>query len=368
MKLSKLYRRGNSMKIEGYEVEAELAKTYEEKLKETYSIIREHLKAFKRPQIATSWGKDSVVMSAIVMDICLNEFKMNPRSRDFPVFTLAHTNNIYPEEPAYWERIRLQLKIPSTKFLIMKPKYKDGKDKTVWSIAKEAGHLPSFRNVNNKDIPYKFRNEPECCYQLKRESVNVYLKKQKKYMRHQLVLVGIRAEESQARRFSVMMHCRTFTTRHKRPYISRTLTPLAFWKSADIERFFKDTGLEKCPVYKAHNQTRMGCASCPAHKNWEKRLAEDPTETGVGMLKMNLQILRVTQPNRFWNSISRLYKDHQDICDEILNSKELEAWRNDSVEYDEKIMKQAQKLKIKILEKKRGGGVFKTLNGKTIND
>jgi 3'-phosphoadenosine 5'-phosphosulfate sulfotransferase (PAPS reductase)/FAD synthetase len=358
MKLSKLYRRGNSMKIEGYEVEAELAKTYEEKLKETYSIIREHLKAFKRPQIATSWGKDSVVMSAIVMDICLNEFKMNPRSRDFPVFTLAHTNNIYPEEPAYWERIRLQLKIPSTKFLIMKPKYKDGKDKTVWSIAKEAGHLPSFRNVNNKDIPYKFRNEPECCYQLKRESVNVYLKKQKKYMRHQLVLVGIRAEESQARRFSVMMHCRTFTTRHKRPYISRTLTPLAFWKSADIERFFKDTGLEKCPVYKAHNQTRMGCASCPAHKNWEKRLAEDPTETGVGMLKMNLQILRVTQPNRFWNSISRLYKDHQDICDEILNSKELEAWRNDSVEYDEKIMKQAQKLKIKILEKKRGGGCF----------
>lgn len=340
------------MKIEGYEVEAELAKTYEEKLKETYSIIREHLKAFKRPQIATSWGKDSVVMSAIVMDICLNEFKMNPRSRDFPVFTLAHTNNIYPEEPAYWERIRLQLKIPSTKFIIMKPKYKDGKDKTVWSIAKEAGHLPSFRNVNNKDIPYKFRNEPECCYQLKRESVNVYLKKQKKYMRHQLVLVGIRAEESQARRFSVMMHCRTFTTRHKRPYVSRTLTPLAFWKSADIERFFKDTGLEKCPVYKAHNQTRMGCASCPAHKNWEKRLAEDPTETGVGMLKMNLQILRVTQPNRFWNSISRLYKDHQGMCDEILNSKELEAWRNTSVEYDEKLMKQADKIK-RIIE---GGG------------
>jgi len=89
----------------------------------------------------------------------------------------------------------------------------------------------------------------------------------------------------------------------------------------------------------------MGCASCPAHKQWEKRLAEDPTETGIGMLKMNLQILRVTQPNRFWNSISRLYKDHQDICDEILKSKEMEQWRNNNVEYDEKLMKKAIKLK-----------------------
>ena len=357
MKLSKLYRRGNSMKIEPYEVKLEMEKPYEEKLKETYSIIREHLKAFKRPQVATSWGKDSVVMSAIVMDICLNEFKMNPRTRDFPVFTLAHTNNIFPEEPAYWERIRLQLGIPSTKFLVVKPKYEDGRDKTVWSIAKEVGHLPSFRNVDNKDIPYKFRNEPECCYQLKRQSVNKYLKKQKKYQRHELVLVGIRAEESRARKFSVMMHCRTFSTRHKRPYVSRTLTPLAFWTAKDIDRFFEEKGLEKCPVYKIHNQTRMGCASCPAHVNWEKRLAEDPSETGIGMLKMNLQILRVTQPNRFWNSISRLYEKHQDICDDILNSKELEQWRNDSVEYDEKLMKKAEKLKKKI----KGGVSEKTI-------
>lgn len=342
------------MKIEPYEVKFEMDKPYEDKLKETYSIIREHLKSFKRAQIATSWGKDSVVMSAIVMDICLNEFKWNPRTRNFPVFTLAHTNNIFPEEPEYWERIRLQLGIPSTKFKIFKPKYEDGTDKTVWSIAKDVGHLPSFRNVDNKDIPYKFRNEPECCYQLKRQSVNKYLKKQKKYQRHELIIVGIRAEESRARKFSVMMHCRTFSTRHKRPYVSRTLTPLAFWTAKDIDRFFEERGLEKCPVYKIHNQERMGCASCPAHVNWEKRLAEDPTGTGVGMLKLNLQILRVTQPNRFWNSISRLYEKHQDICDEILKSKEMEQWRNNNVEYDEKLMKKAEKLKKKI-----EGGVFR---------
>ena len=309
------------MKIEPYEVKFEMDKPYEDKLKETYSIIREHLKAFKRAQIATSWGKDSVVMSAIVMDICLNEFKWNPRTRNFPVFTLAHTNNIFPEEPEYWERIRLQLGIPSTKFKIFKPKYEDGTDRTVWSIAKDVGHLPSFRNVDNKDIPYKFRNEPECCYQLKRQSVNKYLKKQKKYQRHELVMVGIRAEESRARKFSVMMHCRTFSTRHKRPYVSRTLTPLAFWTAKDIERFFEERGLEKCPVYKIHNQERMGCASCPAHVSWEKRLAEDPTGTGVGMLKLNLQILRVTQPNRFWNSISRLYGQNMAIISDIFEKK-----------------------------------------------
>nr|UVF62649.1 adenine nucleotide alpha hydrolase [Yangshan Harbor Nitrososphaeria virus] len=365
MKLSKNYRGGHSMKLEGWEVKAEIAKPYEQKLEETKEMIRVHLDNFKRPQVATSWGKDSTVLSALICDICLNERKMNPRTYSFPVFTLAHTRNIYKEEPEYWEYIRLKLGIPKVKFMIFYPEDDEGNPKTVWSIAKDVGHLPSFRRVDKPEIDWRFRHEPECCYQLKRESVNRFLKKQSRKKRWDLVFVGTRAEESRARRFSVMMNCRTYSSRYHRPYVSRTCTPLSFWTDSDIERYLKDNDIKKCPVYKIHNQERMGCASCPAHVGWEKRLTEDPTESGKGMFKMNMRILRVTQPNRFWNSLSRV-KD-LDLVNDILDEPEDEGWRKD-ISYDEKLMKKAKKFREEILKKREGGEGKKCLNGKCSAD
>jgi 3'-phosphoadenosine 5'-phosphosulfate sulfotransferase (PAPS reductase)/FAD synthetase len=350
MKLSDKYRGGNSMMLDGWELNAELKKPYEQKLEETKAFIRAHLDNFKRPQVSTSWGKDSTVMSALICDICLNEKKMNPRTTAFPTFILVNTRNIYREEPEYWEKIRIRLGIPKVKFLVFKSEWDDGTPATVWNVAKKVGYLPSFRRTDRHDIPHEFRDEPKCCEILKRRTINKYLKKQKKFKRFDLVFVGTRAEESQARRFSVMMNCRTFSSRKKRVYVSRTCTPLAFWTDKDIDRYMEENNLEKCPVYERHNQKRIGCASCPAHLNWEKRLADDPTGEGRGMLELNLQILRVTQPNRFWNSISRLYKDHKDICDKIINSPELEEWRN-KVEYDEDLMEKAKKVKA-LYEKK----------------
>ena len=52
----------------------------------------------------------------------------------------------------------------------------------------------------------------------------------------------------------------------------------------------------------------MGCASCPAHKDWEIRLATDPTSEGFGMLKQNLKILKETEPERLENSLNTLKK------------------------------------------------------------
>ena len=364
MKLNKGYKGGHSMKIDAWEVKAEIEKPYEQKLEETKEMIRIHLDNFKRPQVATSWGKDSTVMSALICDICINERKMNPRTFNFPTFTLAHTRNTYKEEPEYWEYIRLKLGIPSVKFMIFYPEDNEGKPKTVWSIAKDVGHLPSFRRTDHHEINWKYRHEPECCYQLKRESVNRFLKKQSRKKRWDLVFVGTRAEESRTRRFSLMMNCRTYSSRYHRPYVSRTCTPLSFWTDSDIERYLKDNDIDKCPVYKIHNQDRMGCASCPAHIGWEKRLAEDPTETGVGMLKKNMRILRVTQPNRFWNGLSRLTDIN--LVHSILDEPEAEEWRKD-IEYDEKLLKKADKFRTDILKKREGGVSRNTKNSTTNN-
>lgn len=369
MKLSDNYKKGEHTKmIDEWELKYEIDKPYEQKLEETKEMIRVHLDNFKRPQVAFSGGKDSTVLASLITDICLNEKKMNPRTYHFPTFTLSHTRNIFPEEEKYWERIRLQLGIPKVKFLIFKAEKDDGTPETVWTVAKDVGHLPSFRIIGRKDIPYQFKHEPECCYRLKRKTTNRFLKKQSRKKRFDLVFVGIRAEESLARRTGVKMNCRTFDSRYHRPYISRTCWPLAFWTNEDIERYIKETGIEKCPSYKIHNIERMGCASCPAHKYWEKGLAEDPTGHGRGMLIMNLQILRVTQPNRFWNSMSRLFENHKDICDEVINSPELEEWRN-KADYDEKLMKKARKVKEHYTKKQEGGVSRKScLNGKCAAD
>ncbi len=343
MKLADSYDgTGHSKKIDEWELKLELEKPYEQKLKETKEMVRVHLDNFKRPQVATSWGKDSTVMSSIITEECKN---INPRTFHYPTFTLAHTRNIFKEEEAYWERIRLQLGIPSVKFKVFLAEKDDGSPETVWTVAKDVGYLPSFRRIAGDEISWEFKQEPQCCYRLKRKTINRFLKAQSRSKRFDLIFVGLRAVESSVRRTAIKMNCRTFSSRFHRPYVSRTCWPIAFWTDDDIAQYFDDYKLEKCPSYQIHNQTRLGCASCPAHVDWEKRLANDPSGTGEGMLILNLQILRVTQPNRFWNSISRLYLNHKDICDKVINSKPLEEWRRNDIGYDEKLMKKADKVK-----------------------
>ena len=62
----------------------------------------------------------------------------------------------------------------------------------------------------------------------------------------------------------------------------------------DTYEYYHRYNIPKNPAYKAHDMERMGCASCPAHINWEIRLAKDPTNEGFGMLRQNFKILKET--------------------------------------------------------------------------
>ncbi len=94
----------------------------------------------------------------------------------------------------------------------------------------------------------------------------------------------------------------------------RAVTPLSFWTMEDTQEYYKRYNIPKNPAYKAHDMERMGCASCPAHKNWEIRLAKDPTNEGFGMLKQHFKILKQTidngteNPDRLNGSINVLKK------------------------------------------------------------
>ena len=135
LKIYEAYKGGhNSIALDPKSLNNALAEPLWMKETDSLSIIRGHIQGFKKPHIATSWGKDSTVMSHMVIQVC-KELDIKPTNEKFPMFVLNHTRNIYVEELEYWKKITSFLEIPKEKFLITYPRG----SKTVWSIAEDVG-------------------------------------------------------------------------------------------------------------------------------------------------------------------------------------------------------------------------------------
>lgn len=310
-----------------FEVNFNQAKSLEEKEQDSIDLIKEHLKEFDHVFVSTSHGFDSVVLCHLIMR-AWRELQSEGIIKSKPDFWLNNTLNIYKEERAYWNQINKFLDIEDT-FTEFKPPFDSkGNRYTVWSVAEEVGHLPSFRVLHGRGQAWKKRfgdkvvahvgskgDIPECCDILKKASIKEHLKQgmknylndptSKKYDCH---FVGTRAEESRQRRISVMQRCRSYTIKTRWPYPIRACTPLSYWLMKDTMAYYEKYKIPKNPTYQIHNMLRMGCASCPAHKNWEIRLARDPTHEGFGMLNKNLEILGKTEPERLEKSLKTLKK------------------------------------------------------------
>src|SRR3990172_3210060 len=79
-----------------FELQEKQAETLEKKEKESLELIKNHLKIFKRPYVASSHGHDSIVLVHLVWRAC--------KELNIPMIDvwLNHTLNIYKEEPTYW--------------------------------------------------------------------------------------------------------------------------------------------------------------------------------------------------------------------------------------------------------------------------
>ena len=265
-------------------------KSFEEKEQDSLELIENHLKIYKKPYIATSFGSDSMVLMHLVMRACKNV------GVEYPDMFLNDTLNTFKEEKQYWADM-IKLWGISDKVKILKPPTDEkGNMFTVWSIAKKVGHLPSFRKGGGKkkDKQGSRGATPECCNILKKATMKSYLKSLPKEERYDLQFIGTRAEESHMRAIAVLQKCRTSILKTFVNYPMRAVTPLSFWTMEDTQEYYKRYNIPKNPAYKAHDMERMGCASCPAHKYWEIRLAKDPTNEGFGMLKQNFKILKQT--------------------------------------------------------------------------
>lgn len=283
-------------------------KTFEEKEKETLYIMEEHLKNHKRTFVATSFGMDSIVLMHLAIRASENV------GCEIPDMFLNDTLNTFKEEKAYWKTITDLFGIEKQFRMFKPPVDKEGKQQTVWSIAKKYKHLPSFRSTRGKnkktaeEMGGSKGKTPECCNILKKKSMKNFLKKLPVEERYDCHFIGTRAEESRMRAMSVLQRCRSYVITTLFPYHIRAVTPLSFWTKGDIYEYYSRYNIPKNPAYEAHNMERMGCASCPAHKNWEIRLAKDPTNEGLGMLRQNLKLLKEYEPLRLVDSVNVLKK------------------------------------------------------------
>ena len=166
--------------------------------------------------------------------------------------------------------------------------------------------------INRRNILFYDLDPPITTEKLHLEKTIEYLKSLPEDERYDCQFVGTRAEESRMRMVSVLQRCRTNILKTFVNYPMRAVTPLSFWTMEDTQEYYRRYNIPKNPAYNAHDLERMGCASCPAHKFWEIRLAKDPTNEGFGMLKQNFKILKQTiedgteNPDRLQESVNVL--------------------------------------------------------------
>lgn len=300
-----------------FELHEKMRGTFEEKEEESLRLIKNHLQHFKKCYVVSSEGKDSNVMVHLIWRVC-KELKI-----EMIEVWLNHTLNVYKEEKDYWDKFNKWLGIEDKFKVFYPPKDKDGKQQTVWTIIHKVKHLPNFRSTARKvKRNYKSTNIPECCDILKKQSIKNYLKGLPKDQRFDCVFVGTRAQESQMRSLGVLQRCRSYFVKYRTAYPIQTVTPLSFWQAVDVLEYFHRYKLPVNPTYAIHNIERMGCASCPAHKYWEIRLASDPTAEGFGMLKQNLKGLQQYEPERLQASLETLQNFVKSkVSTEILTEK-----------------------------------------------
>jgi phosphoadenosine phosphosulfate reductase len=208
--------------------------------------------------VCISGGKDS----SVIQELCIMAGVKCE-------FVHAHTSVDHPETVYFIRREQERLQSMGHIFRVEYPRYRDGKQKTMWNLISEKG-LPTRL--------YRW-----CCVELKEFSgVGRYC------------VTGVRWQESAARKSNRGLHedSGKRKAQHiilnndndmkrrlmescipKRKFI---LNPIIDWLEADVWDFIKERGVPVNPLY-AQGQKRIGCIGCPmASKQQRKELKENP--------------------------------------------------------------------------------------------
>lgn len=264
-----------------------LSKIQQKKIEDSYDVLRLASKMsktyYQAPLILTySGGKDSDVLLQLAIE-CL-------KPEDFEVLN-SHTSVDAPETVWYIRDKFKELNAMGIKATVQIPRYKDGRQKTIWNL------------IPKKQIP-PTRINRYCCAELKETSTP-----------NRFVAVGVRESESTSRRgrdsFFVPERkknlARYYSTEHIKSVFNDAererervgadpndysvydckfienakakkdliCSPIYKWNDSDVWDFIHDRGINYNPLYD-RGYKRVGCVGCPMSTNKIKELNEFP--------------------------------------------------------------------------------------------
>lgn len=225
----------------GKKLNEEMKLCYSDKLLMSINTIKKALSLSKNPVIASSFGKDSVVLTYLVHQI----------NNKVPiVFTNTGVN--FKETIKYKEELNRKWNLNIHE---LKP------EMSFWEIVKKHGYPKESRNSKKGD-----KREPKCCKILKNQPMKKFIKS----FKPDLVFVGLLGDEGRQRRF-VYINKGSAIYENKSEKIMKCI-PLIWWNIEDIWKFYEKENIKINPVYKKYAINRTGCIPCTGHKGWKKQL------------------------------------------------------------------------------------------------
>jgi len=235
------------MKFRYRQMQTLQALSLEEKTDRASKLILTEITKAKRPSIACSFGKDSMVLLHLVL-----RFK-----RDIAV-CFHNTGVQYKETFEYRDKILELWNISN---------YHETKPiMSFWKCVDKYG-FPDFRRMGKG----RFRKSqgkdrsPRCCYYLKEKPARDYIKQNN----IDLEFVGLQASESMVRRLSFFREGEAYDSK---TYRCRIVRPLMIWNDEDIWNYHEEHGIPRNPIY--DKMRRNGCAPCTGFRGWKRQLAQ----------------------------------------------------------------------------------------------
>ena len=217
----------------------------QEKIRESIRYIQNAIRKFKNPILACSYGKDSILTLWLARII----------KKDIQVI-FVNTGFETPDLYQFRKKIMEAWKI---KEITIPPKH------SFWWIVERHG-FPMYA----KGTPYRYdkRYLPAhyCCLYLKKRPLEQYLRKSE----YDIVIDGMRKEESRLRKFSIKKYGIMHWHQGNRKY---RLHPIANITDEEMERIYEKYKIPYCEIYNKKIEglkIRTGCWCCTLNLKYPK--------------------------------------------------------------------------------------------------
>lgn len=221
------------------QLQEELAKPFEEKLKRAQQLIRLFAKR-EDASIACSFGKDSMV----VLYLCLQE---NPKIK-------VNFNNTGVE---FSETIKLKNTLVESWDLQFSELHPD-EGVTFWTI--------NDRVINeNLRMDDGKKHANICCYGLKEKPFTLWARA----LGVKINFTGITAKESRNRMWTACSKGQEYYNKKMGVW---KIHPILYWTEQEVWDFTKDNHLPINEAYNKFSIDRIGCKPCMSYKNWRETL------------------------------------------------------------------------------------------------